>query len=253
MLLDRGSRINKEITTKYRIVPFDADPWHIGFKHKPVTASTPTITLPEVLSQLSVRTAIASMRQLYMRLVHLSRSVPTTRTDSANRQPGMLSAPHQMYVHLRWNPALTSSTWAIPANTWTDLPFKSMGGQRNFNSFNLQAPPIYTGHSIMLDTAGLYLMKGSWRLKSQSSASNVYTALTLNDEPLYKDAVSGGVNNTPFTFLQLIQAFYSHPPNNKAKLQIQAYSTTAGSLSTDSNGVLGDREPPTWVHIAFLG
>ena len=136
LLLDRGSSINREITTKYRIVPFDADPWHIGFKHKPVTASTPTITLPEVLSQLSARTAIASVRQLYMRLAHLNRSVQTTHTDSASGQPGMLSTPHQMYVYLRWNPALTSSAWAMPANTWTDLPFNSMGGQRNFNSFN---------------------------------------------------------------------------------------------------------------------
>jgi hypothetical protein len=242
-LIDPSNPTNKTLVDKYQFVDHAADTVFggIGLKLKPVTGSTPTITLSQALVDIGVRFSVSSLQKMNMLMVSHVKSLPQVVTSN------------NMYVELRWSGSNPGSL-NIPANTWTTLPYNQIGRNRNFDGGNLGSS-LYGGvGSIFLPTAGLYLITGGWRTQEQSSTSVNTTAIQVNDDVLRKDGVTNGSNNNQFTFLELIYPEELLVANGlRAQLLIQVFLMSSQNLASSTATLTDDREPPVWCHITFLG
>ena len=256
LIIDSGNPTSKQLLAKYQFVDYPQDTTFggVGLKLKPVTGSSPYVTINQACFDMGVRTTISSLSKLNMLLVKTRNVQGATGTIvPAGSTLPQLTTPNQMYVELRWSPGSGPASLTIPANTWTTLPFNSVAKNRNFNVSNLGSSVLGGVGTIFLDMPGLYIITGGWKTTTQNSASIISTAITVNDELARKDGISNSSTNNTFMFLKYLWEEELLAVNNKrAKLVIQANASTTQDLATTS-GLADDREPPVWCHIAFLG
>jgi hypothetical protein len=257
LLIDTSNPTSKQLLDKYQFVDYTQDSTFggVGLKLKPVTGSSPYVTITQACFDIGVRTTITSLQKLNMLLVrtHSVQGATGTIVPAGSTLPN-LTTPNQMYVELRWSPGSGPASLAIPANTWTTLPYNSIAKNRNFNVSNLGSSLAGGVGSIFLDMPGLYLITGGWRTSEQTSTTVNTTAIQVNSEMLHKDGLTNGSNNNHFTFLRYIYPEDLIAVNqNRARLLIQAFTFTLQNLATTSATLTDDREPPVWCHIAFLG
>jgi len=249
--------VNRTLLTNYQLVANEADvQFGLGCKKKPVTGSTPVITLQAALQQLNYRRTISILSELFMSIVQLPGTLSVTK-PTADHQ---LLLPNQMYATLTYTSSQVFNTdgtvlspYNINASTagspsGTIIPFTTILNSRGFKSSQLvsettgTAPANVTQYGVILiEQPGVYLCKGVWTVTSAfPSTGQPRTRITINDQLLETDiGASSDYLSVPFfSLVQITQAHLDAKSDGKARLKFLATHTgTSGTslpLSTDA-------------------
>jgi len=120
LLIDTSNPTSKQLLDKYQFVDYAQDTTFggVGLKLKPVTGSSPYVTITQACVDMGVRTTISSLNKLNMLLVKTNSVQGATGTIvPAGSTLPQLTTPNQMYVELRWSPSSGPASLTIPANT----------------------------------------------------------------------------------------------------------------------------------------
>ena len=223
LILD-NIEVNANLLQAYKIVHSTTDPFGIGCQALPLAASPTTINIRTALSNVGYTGNLKQLSNIFVKLVELPPyfAKVSTLIDPIIPTPGTGLGSGQVqtnnvYACLKWNgehpnpPAggNVNSTFVLPEQVWTTLPFNSGFGSRNFDT----AFDVDRNGAFYVKQPGVYMITGYWREDGYpvgTGHSRAITSLAVNEvyEELTRDICASGILGNNFTFLRYIQDFH---------------------------------------------